>query len=361
MGDAAGQLADRLHLLGLAKRVLGVGQFGLAGLVGGQVAAHGDEVLPVRLGRDRPIDRLPRPVLGQDAVLEAGGTPGPAHLLQRRDRGRHVPRIDDVGIGVGQQFMLAPAENLGPRRIHRRHVTPVVGAGQHVGRQAPESIAFVGLGLLLGDVATAAIDHAVFRHTHPRDPSIAAVLAAIAVGEADRRLALLGQVETRLSALDVVGVQQFEDRQAGDLLLGPAQRRFPGGVGRFEIALRIERAEQVGADLPGQAARLGALDDLALEVGIEFAQAGLALAQRRVGLHPLGRFDHRADHARRSAALVEHRPVVQVHPDLFRRARAVQGQFLVLVGQGSAVQADLHDVVVEVGHLGPALADIAAQ
>ena len=61
------------------------------------------------------------------------------------------------------------------------------------------------------------------------------------------------------------------------------------------------------------------------------------------------------------AALVHHRRIVEVHPDLLGPAGAVQRQLLVLVGQRAAGEADLHDVVVEVGDLGPALAHLAAE
>ena len=130
----------------------------------------------------------------------------------------------------------------------------------------------LGLLALLGDVAPAAIDHAAVRNAHPRDPAAAAVLAAVAVREADRRLALLRQVEAAARALDVVRVQQLEDRHARHFGFGPSEHRHPRWVGRDEIPLGVQRAEQVGTDLPGRAAFLRALGDLALEFDVQVVQ-----------------------------------------------------------------------------------------
>ena len=60
------------------------------------------------------------------------------------------------------------------------------------------------------------------------------------------------------------------------------------------------------------------------------------------------------------AAFVDHGRVVEVHPDLLGFPRAM-GAFSVPVGQRSARQPDLHDIVVEIRDLRPAFADLAAE
>ncbi len=72
-------------------------------------------------------------------------------------------------------------------------------------------------------------------------------------------------------------------------------------------------------------------------------------------------FDDDGDDAGGPAAFVGHRRIVEVHPHLFGFAGAVECQFLVGVCQGLARQPDLHDIVVEVGDLGPALANLRSQ
>jgi len=92
-------------------------------------------------------------------------------------------------------------------------------------------------GSLGSNIPAGAIDVTVLGNADPGDPAIAAVLAAIPVGEAERRLADLGQFETGAGVLQVIGVQQVKDRHADDLLFRPSQHALPRWVGRFEITL----------------------------------------------------------------------------------------------------------------------------
>ena len=62
-------------------------------------------------------------------------------------------------------------------------------------------------GLLVGDVAAGAIDHAILRNADPGNPAVAAVLAAVAVGKTDGGLAGLRQGEPGPGPLDIVGVE----------------------------------------------------------------------------------------------------------------------------------------------------------
>ncbi len=87
----------------------------------------------------------------------------------------------------------------------------------------------------------------------------------------------------------------------------------------------------------------------------------LAILQRSFGDHALGGFHHDSDHARRLACLVQNRGIVQIHPDLLRAAVPEQREFLIPVGENAAAEADLHDVVVEIGDFGPPLAHFRSE
>ena len=69
-------------------------------------------------------------------------------------------------------------------------------------------------------------------------------------------------------------MQQLEDRHARDFRFRPSEDSLPRRIGGLEISLGIERPEQIGTQLPGQATRLGALDHLPFEVGVQLAQPG---------------------------------------------------------------------------------------
>jgi hypothetical protein len=66
--------------------------------------------------------------------------------------------------------------------------------------------------------------------------------------------------------------------------------------------------------------------------------------------------DHDGDDPDRRPVLADDRRIVEIHPDLLRLAGTPQRQLLIRIGQCAARQADLHDVVVEVGDLRPAVA-----
>ncbi len=87
----------------------------------------------------------------------------------------------------------------------------------------------------------------------------------------------------------------------------------------------------------------------------------LLRAGAAAGQNPLGRLDDDGDHTAGASALVDDRRVVEIHPDLLGVARAMKRHFLVAIRQRLARKPDLHHVVVEIGDLGPSLADLAAQ
>ncbi len=90
-------------------------------------------------------------------------------------------------------------------------------------------------------------------------------------------------------------------------------------------------------------------------------QACLLALQLSFGQYPFGGFHDQRDDTGRLRLIVEHRRVVQIHPGTLRTAVAVQHQLLILVRKRAACQADLHDVVVEIGDFRPAFAHLRAQ
>ena len=103
------------------------------------------------------------------------------------------------------------------------------------------SASFVGR-----DVPAGAIHKTIFRNANPGNPAIAAILAPIAIDEADRRLADQREFKAGPRVFHIVRMQQFEDRHAGNLRLRPAQDGLPRRIGSLEISLGIERTEQIG-------------------------------------------------------------------------------------------------------------------
>ncbi len=204
VGDAAGQLTHGVHLLALPQRVLHIEQFARPRLVRAQVPPDGDEIHPVRLRDNGPSDRLPLIVRCPDPVLEPRGLLRPTHGFQRGEGHFHVVGMHEVRVGSGQQLPLGEAEHLRPGRVDGAHHARVVGPREHVFGEKPEPVALVRSLLLLGDVAADAVDEAIVRDGDPRDPAVAAILAAIAVGEPERRLTGLRQIEDLAGAFNVV-------------------------------------------------------------------------------------------------------------------------------------------------------------
>ena len=86
---------------------------------------------------------------------------------------------------------------------------------------------------------------------------------------------------------------------------------------------------------------------------VEKPEPRLVFPQLAGRLYRLRGLDHDRDDADRLTALAQHRRIVEIHEDLLGSAGTKQGEFLVFVGQGTARKADFHDIVIEVGHLGP--------
>ena len=95
---------------------------------------------------------------------------------------------------------------------------------------------------------------------------------------------------------------------------------------------------------------------------LEHAAQALAFrVELALGAYLVGGLDHDRHHAGRLARLVKQRRVVEVQPHLLRRAVAIKREHLIPIGERAAGEADLHDVVVEVGDLGPPLAHLGPE
>ena len=96
-----------------------------------------------------------------------------------------------------------------------------------------------------------------------------------------------------------------------------------------------------------------------LEHALEALALGLELA---LDPHLVRDLDDDRHDAGRSAVLAEDRGIVEVEPDLFRlAAMPVKRKREIPVGQRLAGKPHLHDVVVEVGDLGPTLPHLGAE
>jgi hypothetical protein len=101
--------------------------------------------------------------------------------------------------------------------------------------------------LALGHVRGREVVHALVGNPGPLDVPIAAVARAIAVLEPDDRRAVRAPEPCGLPhrRLDVVGVDEGDERLGQQLLAAPAQRPLPGGIQPGEIPLGRRGAEHV--------------------------------------------------------------------------------------------------------------------
>ena len=151
---------------------------------------------------------------------------------------------------VGHRFDVAQ-----PARLEKARATQEVHGGADDGQQVVEIVRHAAgeladglqplalpqglLGLLQGlrllplrlDVTADGIDAAVPGPGGPGDPAIAAVLVAVAVVEAQERLAVLQARNTLHRALEIAGMEEIEEIAPEEFRFGPAEHRLPGRVG----------------------------------------------------------------------------------------------------------------------------------
>jgi hypothetical protein len=87
-------------------------------------------------------------------------------------------------------------------------------------------------------------------------------------------------------------------------------------------------------------------------------QLSLSVALRgdsAISQHPFRRLNDNGYNAGRPTVFIEHRRVIQIHPDLLGPSTAMEDQFLVLVGQRTARQPNSHDILIEGGDFRPAI------
>src|SRR6185503_239645 len=115
-------------------------------------------------------------------------------------------------------------------------------------------------------------------------PAVAAVLAAVAVLEAERGLAAAHVLGLAARRLAVVGVDEVDVRPARQLLDRVAERLLPGGVEAPEVAVEAGDAEEVARheeerlELVLRALALDELADLAADRGEQLEQVLVRLA-----------------------------------------------------------------------------------
>ncbi len=285
--EAAGQLADGFHLLRLPQRVLRRLELRLSFLLVRDMAPR--RVDQVRARRGDPRDPAIRPVAVPVTVLDgrqrAAGRVGQRALGQCELVGMHEPveaHADDV--------RLVETEDRLPRRVRATERARRVQHGHEVGRRFPQVIALrrafgqrLGLRMLVGHVARAAVDAAVLRDGDPRQPAMAAVLAAIAIDEAQHRFAAPHLVHSRVARDPVVGIDEVGVRRADELRRRPSERVGPRRVDLDDATrLDVEHRQQVRAHGPRQARLACPLGD-AFEVGAQLPHFGVRRRSLRDG------------------------------------------------------------------------------
>ena len=143
MGDAAGQLADRLHLLGLQQRFLGGLQPFGGGLLRGDVAGDGIDVIAV--GDAGPGQPAVGAVLVAEAAFESDGGLAGAELVDLRARQAAIVGMLQPFRGAVQQLGLAPAQRARPCRIDRAPDAVAIRHQQQILRHVPDPVALAGL------------------------------------------------------------------------------------------------------------------------------------------------------------------------------------------------------------------------
>ena len=150
MRDAAGELAQRLHLLRLAQRGFGFGQGLGVGAVPGHVA--GDAIDEVALGHGGPAEDAIIAPLGAEPVFEPDGRMAVGQILHLAARPLHIVGMLHPFRCAADQFLLRPAQYVGPGGAGGQPDALAVGDQEGVARQRPEAVA-VGACLALGQHA----------------------------------------------------------------------------------------------------------------------------------------------------------------------------------------------------------------
>ncbi len=290
MGDAAGELADRLHLLALPKQVLGLLQRLRLLLLPGEIPPDGvDEPFARHRG---PGDPAVAAVLAAVTVVEPPERGAFEQELQAVARPVHILGMEKIQQAAADQVGFGPAEARLPRRIDGDDGSVEPGHEDEVGRELPQAVAvqrpFGDLPFQRpGEIAQA----------HLRPPPLDG--RARPVGDVAREGDLLRRPAARLGMVDEEQRDEhplFEDRQVDQRPdRERAQGRGPGrrarvfrrvlddhGHAAFQVVdVGAEIAEPQGSGEAGHSGRAPvALYDDRLACRIDGAVAGTARAER---------------------------------------------------------------------------------
>jgi len=143
VGDAAGQLSHRFHLLRLQQRFLGGLQPFGRGLVRGDVAGY--RIIVLVVGHPGPPQPAIRAILVKQAALEPDGGFALAQLFELLARRAAIVGMFQPFRSAVEQFGLAPAERPGPGRIDRPPDAVAIEHQHQILRHVPDSVALPGL------------------------------------------------------------------------------------------------------------------------------------------------------------------------------------------------------------------------
>ena len=291
VGDAGGELADRLHLLRLAQLIL--------------VALARRQVAPDRLdGAVRAVgaldpggdfERHAAPVLGGDGDLDRRQRAAVAGRPQQLHEARPRLRGDQVGDGQPDDLLAGEAGRGQAGPVDRAHVAVQIAGEDQVVRVL-DQLAVALLALADGRGGGAPLGHVVQQH-HVARRSIDAALdrhglrlegAPGAAGGGQRQvLAAGGEARQRPAGQRVI------ERRAGQLAGPPAEDRLGGAVEIGQPALRIDHEHAVAEVLDPRVAERGdRIEHAVVEDRDDGADAGAREQERRrvdvgdaVGLH----------------------------------------------------------------------------
>ena len=144
--DAAGELADRFHFLGMAQRLLGLAQGVFRLALGGDVAA--DRLKEIVRRHRAPFDTPARAVARTHVELDALRRRSARQRLELGSKDRAFFGNDEVQDVGPDQLRLLPAQQMRPGRVDRADRSVEAGNHHDVGRQRPHAVAVRGA---LGD------------------------------------------------------------------------------------------------------------------------------------------------------------------------------------------------------------------
>lgn len=331
--QSPGELAHGFHLLRLAECFPRLLELPAAFLLGGDIATGCIDQVTFRYRG--PGDPAPAAVLVAIAVLIAGEAAAGREARQGRDTLAPVFGVHQVGVAPALDLFRAQSEHRGPRRIGAaEHAVQAVDR-KHVATEPPHAITLSGPFCNLGLERFVQSSKLILRvptrrdigdeHSHPSCRWIADPHGMDFEPAAERRHRVL--VSRRLPG------QRHPAEQPGPVTLETRHELACGAADRIGHA-RVPRESRVDLDeavVRGLLSIEDHLDDAKAGVdGFEKrAVAFLAVLERGLRAHALGRLDRQVQNAARAAAGVGDRDDAVVEPGILHAALAVQREQLV--------------------------------